>query len=452
MSLAACGGCLALLTAALGGTAAADTVSIGNPVDGSNGFGVVTEGDAVLGSTESEGPVAIGGDLSFGSGYNVALHTPGSFTAPGDAQPTALLVGGRVDYAASDPTGVLRVLQNGYVKIGDMTGSQVMNTDANGAEVNTHIGRTGGGYAAIPHIELTTREPAAAVGPADLMDFPSLFSTFRDRADTMAACANNVTLLDGNENPLPDQQTVAPGSNVKIALTPGETNVLHVTGETLNNIANLTFLDQPSADTPFLVVVDTTATGGTFTWHTPNLAGVSGVNAPYMLWDFPDATDITIADGDTLDGTIYAPRANLTDLDPTNIQGDIIAKTLTAGPTAGSGGPVNAGEIHYFPFAANLRCDDSGASPSPSDIPSPSPSDSPAPPPSDSPSPSPSDSRPPSPTPQPPTPAPAPSHAGPHLPDTGASAMHIAATVAALLVTCGAWLAVRAGRQRSRRS
>ncbi|MFG3172480.1 collagen-binding domain-containing protein [Streptomyces sp. NPDC048200] len=333
---------------------------VGNPVAGNNGFGVVTEGDATLGSTEAEGPVAVGGDLHFGDNYNVALHTPGTFTAPGDSQPTPLLVGGAVDHAGSSASGVLRVLQNGYVKVGDMTESDALTQDANGASVNTHVVAKGAAYDSTPRVELTTQQPAASVAQSGLMNFASLFSTYRDRSDTLAGCATNVTLLDGNGTPLPDQGSIPPGSNIKISLTEGRTNVLRLTGAQLNNIGILTFLNAPTADTPLLITVDTTGSGGTFTWHTPTMAGVSGEQAPYILWNFADATDITIADGDTVEGTIYAPRATLTDLDPSNIEGDIIAHELVAGPLAGSpGGPANAGEIHYFPFNAGLQCDSS---------------------------------------------------------------------------------------------
>ncbi|MFC8228534.1 collagen-binding domain-containing protein [Streptomyces sp. NPDC057287] len=72
--------------------------------------------------------------------------------------------------------------------------------------------------------------------------------------------------------------------------------------------------------------MDTTGSGSEFTWHTPDMAGVSGEQAPYILWNFADATDITIEDGDEVEGTIYAPRASLTDLDPANLEGDIIAR------------------------------------------------------------------------------------------------------------------------------
>ncbi|MBC9714618.1 choice-of-anchor A family protein [Streptomyces sp. TRM66268-LWL] len=349
------------------GVPARDTVTIGNPVAGNNGFGVVTEGDATLGSTESEGPVAIGGDLTMGAGYNVSLHTPGTFIAPGDGNPTALLVGGSVDYAASSPSGVLKVLTNGYVHIGDMSGDRALDTDNNGASVNTRVVPAGSGYDSTPRIELTTRQAAGTVERSGLMDFASLFATYRERAAAMASCLNNVTLTDTSSGAVVLDPPA--GSNVTVGLTAGQTNVLRLTGEQLNNVDIMTFTTQPSADTPLVVVVDTTATGGDFDWSTPNMAGVSGTNAPYILWDFPDATDITITDGDSIEGTIYAPNAHLTDLDPSNIEGDVIVKSLDAGPLAGTpgagGSDVNAGEIHYFPFAADLTCENDVPTPGP---------------------------------------------------------------------------------------
>ncbi|MFI7341682.1 collagen-binding domain-containing protein [Streptomyces sp. NPDC050085] len=307
---------------------------------GNNGFSVVVEKNALLGSTEMEGPAAIGGDLQFGQGYNVAIHTPGGWTAPGDSAPTSLLVGGRVDFGSSSTSGVLRVVA-GHVKVGDTAGTSVLTEDRNGASVNTHVVRAGSDYDSTPRIELTTRQPAASVGPQPgLMDFTSLFAGYRDRAQAIAACANNVELNNG-----------------RITLAPNRTNVLHVTGEQLNELDELTFLNRPTRSGPLAIVVDTTATGGALTWGVPNMAGVSGQDAPYILWDFPDATDITLATGDSLEGTVYAPRARFTDLDPANIEGDIAVKELVAGPLTGPGGTaVNAGEIHHFPFDATLDC------------------------------------------------------------------------------------------------
>lgn len=350
-SYAAFAGACAILTGPAPVASAA--TSIGNPVAGNLGFGTIVEQNAVLGSTETEGTVAVGGNLAFGPGYNVALHTAGTYTAPGDTRPTALLVGGRIDTAASDPNGVLKVLSQGYVKVGDLTGVQALNKDMNGASVNTEIVPAGQPYNSLPHIEENTSQPVASVGPATMpIDFPALFGTYRQRAAAIADCPENVVLNDAAGNPLPQQSGFPAGTSGYITLTPGRTNVLKLSASDLNNLSELSFRTQPNASTPFVVVV----TGEVGNWHTPNTPGISGQQAPYILWDFPDATDITITAGDTVEGTIFAPSATLTDLDASNIEGDIVVKTLLAGPRTSPGHWVNAGEIHNFPFAADLEC------------------------------------------------------------------------------------------------
>lgn len=437
----------------------------GNPLAGDNGFGVLVQDDATLGSTETEGSVAIGGNLTYGPGYNVALHTPGTFTAPGDANPTALLVGGRADHAGSSPQGVLKVLSDGYVKIGDSTGSSVRETDANGADVNTQIVAAGAAHNSTPRIETTVRQSVTSVfDTTGLPDLDALFSTYRDRSDAIDTCDTNVILRDDAGNPLPDQTGFPAGTNAYVTLTRGETNVLRLTGEQLNNLSQITFSTPPTETTPFVVDVDTTGTDSAYVWHMPTLAGVSGEQAPYMLWNFPDATDITITDGDSLEGTVFAPRAHLTDLDASNIEGTIVVRELTAGPLTEDGSSsVNAGEIHQFPFAAEIDCvGDESPSPSPTD-PTPTPTE-PTPTPTD-PTPTPTEPTPtptePTPTPTEPTPThthgrptppPPPDHGGHHhkpgggLADTGASTTLFAASGSLLLVAAGIFVLGRRRR------
>ncbi|MFE5791042.1 collagen-binding domain-containing protein [Streptomyces sp. NPDC056503] len=420
--------------------AVAATVDVGNPVSGNNGFGVVVETDALLGSTESEGPVAIGGDLSYGAGYNVSLHTPGTFRDGTDAQPTALLVGGRIDHGGGSPVGVLKVLQDGYVKIGDLTGADVVTRDGNGAAVKTQVVAAGQGHGSTPRIELTVEQPALSVGPhPGLMDFTGLFADYRDRADALASCAATVELQD-------------PG---RITLSGRRTNVLRLTGEELNDLSELTFLDRPTAAGPLVIDVDTSASGSVFTWDVPNTAGVSGEDAPYILWNFADATEITIATGDSVEGTIYAPRAHVTDIDPSNIEGDVVVKALTAGPLeAARAADVNAGEIHHFPFAADLSCEDDTPS-----TPTPSPSTTePTPePPTTGPTTEPPTTEP---TTEPPTtgpttePAPEPSTDGPgghgdsELAESGSGLPAYAAAALAALCAAGGLLLLRRSRRR----
>ncbi|MER7728057.1 choice-of-anchor A family protein [Streptomyces sp. NPDC096323] len=465
-TLAAATVCVLCLASAV--PAAADYS--GNPLAGDNGFGVLVQDDALLGSTETEGSVAIGGNLSYGPGYNVALHTPGTFTAPGDDRPTALLVGGRVDYTGTSPQGVLKVLNDGYVKIGDPTGSSVLTQDANNADVNTQVVEGGAPYNSLPRIETTVRQPADSVtDTTGLPDLDTLFATYRDRSDAIDTCDTNVVLRDAAGNPLPDQTGFPAGTSAHVILTEGETNVLRLTGEQLNNLSEITFDTPPTASTPFVVDVDTTGTDGVFVWHMPNLAGASGEQAPYMLWNFPDATDITMADGDSLEGTVFAPRAHLTDLDPANIEGSIVVRELTAGPLSEDGtSSVNAGEIHQFPFATDIDCEgDESPSPTPTPTdptPTPTPTE-PTPTPTE-PTPTPTEPTP-TPTghtPAPPEPTPTPSYThgrptpppghgghdhhrpGGGLADTGASTALFASSGALLLVATGLLLLGRRRR------
>lgn len=345
------------------------------------------------------------------------------------------------------------------MKIGDGTGSSVLDTDANNAEVNTQVVAAGAAYNSTPRIETTVRQPVESVtDTTGLPDLDALFSTYRDRSDAIDTCDTNVILRDAAGNPLPDQTGFPAGTNAYVTLTEGETNVLRLTGEQLNNLSQITFNTPPTETTPFVVDVDTTGTDGTYVWHMPTLAGVSGEQAPYMLWNFPDATDITMADGDSLEGTVFAPRAHLTDLDASNIEGTIVVRELTAGPLTEDGSSsVDAGEIHQFPFAAEIDCvGDESPSPSPTGM-TPSPTE-PTPTPTE-PTPTPTE---PTPTPTEPTPThthgrptpppPPPDHGGHHhkpgggLADTGASTTLFAASGSLLLVAAGILLLGRRRR------
>ncbi|GAB3933774.1 hypothetical protein GCM10027614_05510 [Micromonospora vulcania] len=308
----------------------------------------MTEGNANVVTNENEGTMAVGGDLSFGN-YQLANNTAGSFVVPGDANPTALVVGGRVNFAGSVPGSRLQVLSNGYAKIGNLTGTVVRNTDNNGAQVNTRI-LPNNNYDAYPRVELVTRQPVDSVGPASPINFGAAFASFRDTTAGLATCDNTVVLRTPNGDVLP--RPIPAGSNAVVTLTPGVTNVLNLSASDLNNIQTLTFASQPTASTPLLVNVDTSGVGNTFAWNVPNFSGIGGTQAQYVLINFPTATAITLtANSATVEGTIYAPNASLTDLSSSNTEGSVITRTLDH----------QGGEIHYFPFSTTLACE--GATP-----------------------------------------------------------------------------------------
>lgn len=445
---------LALALAVARSGAAEPRVAV-NPVDSALGFLVMTEGDARLIGAENEGTVAVGGDLSFGN-YQIALTTAGNFVVDGDAEPTALVVGGRVDFAASVPGTRLQVLNSGYVKIGDLTGTVVRDTDNNGAAVNTRV-LPSDDYDASPRIELVTRQPVASVGPASPIDFAAAFASFRRTSTDLAECPQNVVLRTPNGDPLP--RPVPPGSNAVVTLTPGVTNVLNISATDLANISVLTFATPPTADTPLLVNVDTTDVADQFTWQVPNFAGVGGEQAPYILFNFPTATAITLTDASaTLEGTIYAPNADVDALTNSNIEGSVITRSLVH----------DGGEIHDRPFSTTLDCPQPTGSPTatPTGSPTATPTQTPTVGPTGSPTqPTPDPTQPtqtPTAGPTQPTPeptAPTPTYSpGPHptrtkhpLPVTGSSSLPLFGAGAAAVGVGLALLLIAADRRRVRR-
>ena len=114
-------------------------------------------------------------------------------------------------------------------------------------------------------------------------------------------------------------------------------------------------MNAPDANTPLLINVDTSETGGVFSWDVPNLAGISGIQAPYILWNFGDTTSLTIASGDSIEGSIYAPNAAVSNFSPANVEGQLIAESAELGSLGQTEG--NGGELHHFPFEAELSCE-----------------------------------------------------------------------------------------------
>ncbi|MFF5175762.1 choice-of-anchor A family protein [Micromonospora sp. NPDC000089] len=319
-----------------------------DPVAPALSFGVMTEVNGNVVTSENDGTMAVGGDLTFGN-YQLANNSVGSFVAPGDTKPTALVVGGRVNFAGSVAGTRLQVLSGGYAKVGNLTGAVVKDTDNNGAQVNTRI-LPNNNYDAFPRVELTTRQAPSSVGPTSPIDFGAAFTEFRSTSAGLATCDNTVVLRTPNGDVLP--RPIPPGSNAVVTLTSGVTNVLNIGAADLNNIDTLTFASQPTATTPLLINVDTSGVGNDFAWNAPNFSGIGGNQARYILLNFPTATRLTLTtNARTVEGSIYAPNADLVDVSASNTEGSIITRTIDH----------RGGEIHYFPFSTTLSC--GGATP-----------------------------------------------------------------------------------------
>ena len=329
----------------------------GHPAN--SGFLVFVEGDISLNSDESEGTMAAGGDLHLRTSYNIAAGAEPifpTFRVPVDARQTYLYVGGGVTWSSS-PLSV-NVENGGFSKIADTSTYDAYNVDNNGASVNYRVVPKGAGYLSTRFLDgrtpLQTPASIAAPVPDDLIDVPGAFDLYRGLTQDMAACPDTVTLTDAQDVPTP--RPVQPGTSARFELTAGETNVLELTSAELANLSELTFVDQPDSSTPLLVNV----TGASYDGNIPNLAGVSGRQAPYILWNFPDASTITVSGGDTIEGTIYAPNATLTWQPTLNIEGNVIAADFNHGVVGRLASPR---EVHDFPFDTTLDCaapDDTG--------------------------------------------------------------------------------------------
>ncbi|QDP96065.1 choice-of-anchor A family protein [Microlunatus elymi] len=383
----------------------------GHPAN--SGFLTFVERNVGIHANESEGTVAMGGDLLIDSNYNVAAGSPPVFDTiqpSGDARPTYLYVGGGVQWL--DTNARVQVHNQGFTKIADTSTYDAFDTDNNGAAVNYRIVEDGASYLDVPPaIDGTTRQsPESIASPAaDLLDISDAFVAYRSITDDLAACAATVQLTDAQGNPLDE---ITPGTQGYVHLQQGVTNVLTLHPGELGNLSELSFRDQPSADTPLLINI----VGGGYDGVFPNLAGVSGAQAPYMLWNFPDATNITARQNSaTVEGTIFAPNATLRWLSTGNIEGNIISVNLQHGGRDEN----NANELHDFPFQAELTCSDATPTPSPTPTPTPSPSPSESTSPTPSPSPSPSETT--TPTSSPSASSPAPSSPAPSSPAPSAS-------------------------------
>ena len=355
---------IVLAASMMNSRAVADEVAV-DPLTPALGFNAFIHGDTLLTEHEMEGPLATGGDLAVQGRYEIDNNRAADFYDGDDANPSSLVVGGAIDWDQSTAAGVAYITNSsGFVKVGDLAGTDVETTDDTGADRMTRLVPSGAGFDAMPRVETTVAQPPGTVESSPI-DFDAAFREMSTNAALLADCANTVTMHEDREG----GKTVAtgevePGRQVFITLTEGRTNVLNVTGGDLNNMADLTFINKPTADTPILINVDTSATGGVFDWDVATQAGIGGVDAPYILWNFADTTGVTLTGGDTVEGSIYAPNADFTDLAVANVEGQIVAASAVLGTPA-----ADSGELHHFPFAAQLSCSHE-VDPTPSESPS----------------------------------------------------------------------------------
>lgn len=303
------------------------------------GFNVFLQKDALLVTNETEGPVAIGGQLRVGGNYQVSTNHNGTFSISSTS--VTLLVGGRVTFQNNS---VLQVNRNGYIKIGDSSNLTTWYRDLNNAASPIRI-TPFGNYNSSGRIQLQANAVSLGVSATNnpvfqggLIDFNSAFVALKNNSTKMSICSHNAYLTTPNglvigPNNLPSQ--------VRITLKPG-INYLNISGADLNRVNVFTYANSPSASQVLVVNVNAP---GNFNWNVWNQAGIGGNNCPYIIYNFYNTTTLNIQGNSTIQGTVFAPFADIVKTqNQSNIQGQVIGQSYHHA----------GGENHYYPFVPNV--------------------------------------------------------------------------------------------------
>lgn len=296
-------------------------------------------------SSEMEGPLAVGGNLEIAGDYNVSAHHVGTYTNQGKF--IALAVQGHVNYISGNQ---FRILSQGYANIANCGTAKVWYQDQNGAYPPIKITKDQNPNST-PKIDFSqnalnwgvsgTNNP---ICQSPNIDFNSAFISLKNNALTMSNFTDNAVLKTANgdllsRSSLPNQVYVHLQNNM---------NVLNITATELNRIDVLTFSGSlPDANHYLIINVDAQASAGVVNWKVYNTAGHNGfASCKYILYNFYNTNQLTInINSSSIEGTLFAPYADIIKFNNSNIQGQVIAKSYTQN---------DGGEIHYAKFEPTL--------------------------------------------------------------------------------------------------
>jgi hypothetical protein len=295
-----------------------------NPTAPALGFNVFVQNNASLAGSQTEGAVAMGGNLTLAGNYTVSANSAGTFQVSNI--PVSLVIGGLVNYQGSN---TMQVNQNGYVKIGDSTNSKVWYKDQNNAYSPIRI-TNGNSYNSSSRINMQANaqqlgnvsSTSNPVFQSNVIDFATAFTQMKASATGIGAMTDNASLTNANGNPI--AHTNLP-TQVKINLASG-TNVLNLNASDLNAVQNFTYNQQPASNR--ILVINVNAPGS-FAWNVWNSGGIGSSNSPYIIYNFYNTTALTVQGNGSVYGTLFAPYANINKTNSQNIVGQIIGQSYT---------------------------------------------------------------------------------------------------------------------------
>ncbi len=325
-----------LLIAVLFTTANFSAFAQSNPTSSAQGFNVFLKNGANLQSGQMQGALAIGGDLTLNGNYTVASNSGGTFKVGGVT--VGLLVGGKVIYTSGSS---FNVNNDAYAIVGNSTGSVAWYKDNNGASSNIRISRNG--YGDQPYIQIQNSAPklgvSASTNPvfqSGLVDFNAAFTQFQTSSTCMSTGHTNISITNSNQNVLP---LTGFSGQIKLRMVDG-VNYWNISGTDLNNVTNLIY-DVNSPDDHHVLVINVNA-AGSFNWNVWNQSGVGNSNSPYVIYNFYNTTRLTISGSNQIEGTVFAPLADINKTTSSNIDGQVIANSLIQ-----TGGTINSANFNY---------------------------------------------------------------------------------------------------------
>ncbi|WP_105567391.1 DUF5979 domain-containing protein [Microbacterium halophytorum] len=331
-----------------------------NPFSANGGFTVYARNDLSLGNTETEGSLAAGGTTTHpGDAQYAIVHVvagTGDYTIPTvDGDPTRLLT----DRYDTSSGGILAITSAGTSEPSLQGDLKLVDRDdpwqagARGDWLRLNLDASSPDRT--PIIDANAQDyPTGAEPPVGSTGGGSIYTA--DTADTAVADyveANAEAEYDQAAQCFADLPTTA--HPVGIAEDAGDRKVLEsLSADQVNvvdyaDIAGASTLQfspgpTPGRQNPLVIQVPagtTEVVGGRI--------DPQGAYSPYTLWDLSQLTgDVTVsaAGGGRMDGSIYAPNADVT-VTAAPLDGQIIGNDVS----------LRGGEVHSFLFAGEISCD-----------------------------------------------------------------------------------------------
>lgn len=321
-----------LLTAAF--TVATITVSaqVTNPLQLAYGFDVFTKTSMTLQQGQTSGAIAVGGNLNVNNQTTIAMNNAGEYpSGSANSNNYSMVVNGRVFLNGGNTT----YINQGYLRIGDLTGVKMFDKD-NNSNTNLQVVPQNSGFNNNLRLHLQRYQDKSTVNTPHNIDFATSFNQFLFNTDLInsypsnSSCSTNFNFV-----------TIPNTQNPHITLTANKINYINLTESqlsNLNNLGSIIFDQAPSATR--MLIINVTLTTGTYNWSVPNMGGIGTSDAAFVLFNFHNATSLTISGSNAVYGTIYAPRADVSKTNNNNSNGQIIANSFA----------LNAGLVQTYPF------------------------------------------------------------------------------------------------------